>query len=238
MGKTISFYDSDFKEEGDSGLELAYALTVHKAQGSEFGVVFLVIPKSPLMVTRELLYTALTRQKDKVIVLIQGSATELHRFSSDSYSAIATRLSNLFGPPDQIEVGGKFLEKRLIHSTTRGELVRSKSEVIVANLLHANEIDYDYERELVIDGRPQAKYPDFTIEDEDSGETYYWEHLGMLGSPAYKRRWKEKQAWYVENGILPLEDGGGPNGALITSRDEINGGIDSAMIEKLIQATF
>ena len=126
-GTSFTFYDSDFKEESDAGLELAYALTVHKAQGSEFEKVLLVLPSSPIMVTRELLYTALTRQKNKVIVLLQGSATDLHRFSSDRYSAAACRLTNLFGPPRPIEFKGRFLEERLIHNTTRGELVRSKS---------------------------------------------------------------------------------------------------------------
>ena len=37
-----------------------------------------------------------------------------------------------------------------------------------------------------------VKYPDFTIEDDDTGTTYYWEHCGMLHDLAYKRRWEEK----------------------------------------------
>ena len=59
----IKFWKSDFDEEGEANLELAYALTVHKAQGSEFNTVLLVLPKSSRMITRELIYTALTRQK-------------------------------------------------------------------------------------------------------------------------------------------------------------------------------
>ena len=234
-GTSFTFYDSDFKEEGDSGLELAYALTVHKAQGSEFDKVLLVLPRSPIMVTRELLYTALTRQKDKVIVLLQGSATDLHRFSSERYSAAACRLTNLFGPPAPIEFKGRFLEERLIHNTTRGELVRSKSEVIIANLLHARNIDYEYEQQLIIDGVPQGKFPDFTIENDDAGVKYVWEHLGMLGDRSYERRWSEKEQWYRDNGIVPHEAGGGPNGTLVVTRDDPRGGIDSSSIDQLIQ---
>ncbi|MBA4019760.1 MAG: RNA helicase, partial [Pirellula sp.] len=55
----------DFAEEGDPALELAYALTVHKSQGSEFGTVFLLLPNPCRLLSRELLYTALTRQKDR-----------------------------------------------------------------------------------------------------------------------------------------------------------------------------
>ena len=234
-GTSFTFYDSDFKEESDAGLELAYALTVHKAQGSEFEKVLLVLPSSPIMVTRELLYTALTRQKKRVVVLLQGSATDLHRFSSDRYSAVACRLTNLFGRPRPIEFKGRFLEERLIHNTTRGELVRSKSEVIIANLLHARNIDYDYEQQLIVDGVPQDKFPDFTIEDDDTGVKYIWEHLGMLGDRSYERRWSEKEQWYRDKGILPHEEGGGRNGTLVVTRDDPRGGIDSSFINRLIE---
>jgi hypothetical protein len=54
VGRVIKFWGSDFDDEGDASLELAYALTVHKAQGSEFEVVLLVLPRSPQMLTREL----------------------------------------------------------------------------------------------------------------------------------------------------------------------------------------
>lgn len=237
-GIGFKYYDGDFKEEGEASLELAYALTVHKAQGSEFKTVFLVLPQSPLMMSRELLYTALTRQKEKVVVLLQGSATDLHRFSSERYSAAACRLTNLFGPPNPVEVKGVFLEERLIHNTTRGEPVRSKSEVIIANLLHAKGIEYDYEVELILHGEPQDKFPDFTIEDDNTGKIYYWEHLGMLGDRGYKQRWQEKEQWYRDHGILHQNDGGGPNGTLITTRDDPNGGIDSSYIDKLINEVF
>ena len=58
-------------------LELAYALTVHKSQGSEFGTVILVLPNPCRLLSRELLYTALTRQKDRIVILHQGPRTEL-----------------------------------------------------------------------------------------------------------------------------------------------------------------
>jgi hypothetical protein len=231
IGRTFKFWKSDFSEEGEASLDLAYALTVHRAQGSEFEVVFLVLPRSPLMLTRELLYTALTRQKRKVVVLHQGSATDLQKLSSDRFSASATRLTNLFGAPKPVKVGESFLEERLIHITSRGEAVRSKSEVIVANLLHAKGVAYHYEHPLEIDG--VTKYPDFTIEDDDTGVTYYWEHCGMLRDPAYRRRWEQKQAWYRTNGILPLAEGGGKKGTLIITEDKPDGSIDSAVIAKL-----
>ena len=239
-GTVFKYYPSDFSEEGTASIELAYALTIHKAQGSEFGTVLLILPRSPLMLSRELLYTALTRQLDNIVVFHQGSATELQKLSGERYSATATRNTNLFGPPNPVEVRAGtepvFLEDRLIHRTARGEAVRSKSEVIIANLLHAKGLDYHYESPLERNG--VTKYPDFTIEDDDTGVTYYWEHAGMMHDPGYRRRWASKQVWYRDHGILPLDQGGGPQGTLIFTEDQPTGGIDAAAINELVARVF
>jgi exodeoxyribonuclease V alpha subunit len=48
----------------------AWAMTVHKSQGSEFGEVVLVLPQQESrLLTRELIYTGLTRAKRRVTVL-------------------------------------------------------------------------------------------------------------------------------------------------------------------------
>ena len=72
---------------GDN-LALAYALTVHKAQGSEHDQILLLLPEQPLpLLTRELLYTALTRARQAVVicgsaeVLSTGTGTTLTRSS-------------------------------------------------------------------------------------------------------------------------------------------------------------
>jgi exodeoxyribonuclease V alpha subunit len=50
--------------------ELAWAVTVHKAQGSEYDAVALVLPAEPLpLTTRELVYTALTRARRGAVIL-------------------------------------------------------------------------------------------------------------------------------------------------------------------------
>lgn len=51
-------------------LDLAYAMTIHKSQGSEYPVVILVIPAgSPQLLTRNLLYTAVTRARERIILI-------------------------------------------------------------------------------------------------------------------------------------------------------------------------
>jgi hypothetical protein len=231
-GFKYDFTSRDFAEEGNAVLELAYALTVHKSQGSEFGTVILVLPNPCPLLSRELLYTALTRQKNRIVILHQGPRTELRKYSSDDRSETARRLTNLFLAPSPIEVDGRFFEEHLIHRTSRGEMVRSKSEVIIANALASRGVDYAYERPLTIGG--VTKYPDFTIEDMESGRTIYWEHCGMLHVPSYRQRWDTKLAWYRSHSIHPHSDDSGTAGALIVTRDEPNGSIDSAKIAKLV----
>lgn len=236
IGHVVKFRSSEFSEERDADLELAYALTIHKAQGSEFKTVLLIIPESSHMLSRELIYTALTRQREKIVVLLQGTVQDLIRISSEEYSDSARRLTNLFAPPRPVSVGDIFLEDRLIHRTVRGEAVRSKSEVVIANLMHTKGIEYRYEEPLEIDG--VTKFPDFTIEDDNTGERYYWEHLGMLSDGEYLRRWNEKLKWLNRHGIAPREEGGGTQGTLIVTRDSDDGGIDSEAISKLIDDVF
>jgi len=60
LGYKFGFGGTDFGDEGEAPLELAYASTIHKAQGSEFGMTFIVIPNPCRLLSRELLYTALT----------------------------------------------------------------------------------------------------------------------------------------------------------------------------------
>ena len=230
------FTAKDFGEEANPALELAYALTVHKSQGSEFGTVILVLPNPCRLLSRELLYTALTRQKNRIIILHQGARSELRKYSSDDRSETARRLTNLFEAPSPIYIDGRFFEENLIHRTARGEMVRSKSEVIIADRLSALKVEYIYEHPLTLN--EVTKYPDFTIEDVESGRTFYWEHCGMLHVPSYRNRWEQKLDWYRRNGIFPHEEGDGENGTLIVTRESERGGISSQDIERIIRSVI
>ena len=215
-------------DDGDADLELAYALTVHKSQGSEFGKAILVLGEPGGLLSKELLYTAITRQKDKLVILYNDAAYRLRDYASVSCSEVARRFTCLFEAPNIVEYKQKYYEQSLIHRTLKGDLVRSKSEVIIANMLHEAGIEYEYEKELDL-GEDGIRIPDFTIEDAESGLCFYWEHCGMLGDAAYNKHWQEKQALYKKHGIVEGEN-------LIVSRDSLNGGIDSAEIKRLIDA--
>ncbi|MBK8179271.1 MAG: ATP-binding domain-containing protein [Planctomycetes bacterium] len=68
-----------------------------KAQGSEFKKVFVVLPKNCRLLSRELLYTALTRSREQMILLIEGKdASVLFDLTRPERSETARRNTNLF----------------------------------------------------------------------------------------------------------------------------------------------
>ncbi len=82
-------------------LELAYAITVHKSQGSEFPVV--IMPMTwfpPMLATRNLLYTGVTRGKKAVVMV--GSENKMHAMVDNNritqrHSGLGVRLKMLMG---------------------------------------------------------------------------------------------------------------------------------------------
>jgi exodeoxyribonuclease V alpha subunit len=75
--------------------ETALAMTVHKAQGSEFGEVLVLLPEQPVRVmSRELLYTAVTRARERVTLAGPGAVIEAACVTpTRRYSGLQDRLA-------------------------------------------------------------------------------------------------------------------------------------------------
>ena len=216
--------------DGECPLELAYALTVHKAQGSQFDIVFVVVPDkgSGPWLSRELIYTALTRAREQLVLLVQGDdASRLYWHSLPSASETARRNTNLFALAVRVGEANYPYARNLIHRTLRGQLVRSKSELVIANILENMDIPYKYEDVFLGEIEPGRRLPDFTLATAD-GSRILWEHLGMLTQPEYVRGWEEKRAWYARNGYTE-----GVN--LFTTRDDERGGLDSRRVQQVAE---
>ena len=234
LGHKYGFSRGEFGDEGQNPpIELAYCLTVHKTQGSEFDLTFVVLTHPCWLLSRELLYTALTRHRDRLVILHQGPIDRYRRHVGEEHSAIVGRVTNLFLDPLPREVTfegrSKYLEEGLIHRTERGDLVRSKSELVIADKLYARGIDYAYEQPLILPG-DRTRYPDFTIIDGARGVTYYWEHLGLLHDPGYRARWERKRAEYFDAGIRPPDHDADSDRILIETHDDPGGSLDAAKI--------
>ena len=94
----------------------------------------------------------------------------------------------------------KFPE-HLVHKTSSGIDVRSKSEAMIALFLHTNRIPFRYECALNVGG--VVLYPDFTIMHPKTSKIYYWEHFGLMDDPAYVKNVGSKLQLYMTNGIIP-----------------------------------
>ena len=224
---TFGYFAQSTISEQEANIELAYTITVHKSQGSDFDYVFLIIPKTGRIISRELIYTALTRAKRKLILLIEGDSPHwIINLSKPQYSETSKRNTHIFFPAIRSAKANVPYVEGLIHKTKKeGLLVRSKSEVIIANELETRNIDFEYEREYTGNAN-QKRLPDFTFIDA-AGETIILEHLGMLFVPSYKSEWEKKLKFYEANGFKLNEN------LFITTESEI-GAIDMKEIEAVL----
>ena len=69
-------YPLNWSKMDPEDFEAAYAISVHKAQGSEFDEVFVVIPERRGLLSRELVYTAMTRSKGAFTLFVQRTPRE------------------------------------------------------------------------------------------------------------------------------------------------------------------
>lgn len=98
------------------------------------------------------------------------------------------------------------------HMTDHGELVASKSEEIIANMLFAQGITYEYERPMQMGD--QKVIPDFLLW-MPNGEKIIWEHAGLMDNKEYADKFEKKLSIYEKAGytrtknlIVTWEDNG------------------------------
>ena len=188
------------EQKPQDNLELAYAISVHKSQGSEFDYVYIVIPKRDShLLSMELLYTAITRAQKKVTIFLQEDIGTLSSLGHIEKSAVRRINSSVFKfvplPEELLYIQNWYADEKKL-ATLSKYFVRSKSEVIIANMLVQEEVPFVYEEPLFApDGT--MFLPDFTVKFR--GETYYWEHVGRLDLPDYRAHWEIKEKWYEKH---------------------------------------
>ena len=86
--------------------------------------------------------------------------------------------------------------------TEKDEKVRSKSELLIANMLEKENVPYRYEYPVLLKGFGTV-YPDFTVLNVRLRKEYYWEHQGMMDNPEYADKAIRKIETYAGCGIFP-----------------------------------
>jgi len=121
-----------------------------------------------------------------------------------------------------------FDPKRHIHETACGELVRSKSEAMIANALWHFDIPFNYEELFpYLSSSGNRIFPDFTIHCPD-GTVIIWEHWGLLDKVDYCSRNAEKLYDFNQHNYVI-----GKN--LIITQDDINGNCGTELIYHIIE---
>lgn len=114
--------------------------------------------------------------------------------------------------------------------TARGEIVRSKSEKIIADKLNSMGIPYRYEYPLKLQGYGIV-YPDFTILDVSGRKEIYMEHLGMMDHPEYCEKAIAKLQNYASHGIFPGK-------SLLLTFETRNRPLNMEFVEQLLKEFF
>ena len=100
-------------------------------------------------------------------------------------------------PYEEKEISGVLT----VYETKRGERVRSKSELNIANALAAKGIPYKYECPLILKNGTKL-HPDFTVLNVKKRKQIYWEHRGMMDDKDYATRSVLRIKTYMKNGIV------------------------------------
>ena len=114
--------------------------------------------------------------------------------------------------------------------TDRGEKVRSKSEVLIANTLNRHKIPYRYEAPLYLNGIGIV-HPDFAILQCHTRREFYWEHLGMLDDREYRDSAMDRVNLYQKNGYYPGE-------SLIITHETLHRPLDLRLVNQLVEHYF
>jgi len=113
-----------------------------------------------------------------------------------------------------------------LYKTNRGEMVRSKSEKIIADALNKYSVPYRYEPMLELGYN--TVYPDFVALNTRTKKTIYWEHLGILSDLEYATKNFKKIQAYEKYGYLQGRD-------LIITMEFKETPIDIKLIEEKIR---
>ena len=176
----------------EENFDLAYTITVHKSQGSDFKNVFLIISDKMTLLSRELIYTALTRSKNRLFLFVKDSKENILE-KARHISHLLNRRTAIFEKPESKPNGS--------YEPEAGQIVKSKIEFIIYKALINSELNFKYEETLKLKHLNYAIHPDFTIKTND-GRTMYWEHLGMLDVRKYYMDWMRRKEDYRKAGLL------------------------------------
>ena len=119
--------------------------------------------------------------------------------------------------------------EQLRHPCLSGHMVRSKSEVLIAQSLFTHQIPFRYECSLKLG--EVTVFPDFTLRHPESGNFFIWEHFGKMDYAPYAQNAFQKMQLYNSFGYVPTIN-------LITTYETKEHPLTTKAIEHVIQQYF
>lgn len=205
-----------------------------------------IIPKNDINLVKQL------AQKNYLEAVLKTSSSEaaflnqvIENYPDLTSEAVYSRLSDerkqlvrpILLPDDQYiaewqskpYITKPFRNDAPVYITMRGERVRSKSEMIIADRLYANNIPYRYECPLILNGI--LIHPDFTILRIPDRKELYLEHCGRIGDEDYSDDFVDRINLYSDNGIVVGD-------RLFLTFETVNKPLDVRTIDRLISGVF
>ena len=126
-------------------------------------------------------------------------------------------------------IGKPFKDDAPVYKTIKGERVRSKSEVMIADRMFFRGVPYKYECPIMIEG--QVIHPDFTMKRMSDNKLIYHEHCGRMDDPEYVNDLVERVNLYNQAGIMQ-------GNRLTFSFETADKPLDNRVIDRLIDEFF
>lgn len=147
------------------------------------------------------------------------------------WESIEQKINNFFA--EEYEAGTFEEENTTEFFTTKGERVRSKSELLIAEHLNRYDVPYRYEKplKLKLQNRIIVCRPDFTVLNKTTAKLYIYEHLGRMDDIEYVIKNMRKLDLYEKNGFLL-----GKN--LIITHETSTSPLNTSVVDSYIESFF
>lgn len=159
-----------------------YLTKVLKAMERELAFINLVLARAPKERPEEVYGKLIPARKKYVTPVLLDDEEYARRWQAEPYN------ENPYEPGEKV------------FATKRGEMVRSKSEAMIADSYYDMGIPYKYDYPVKVQNG-KTKYVDFLVLDMRRRQVYYHEHLGLLDDPSYVKKNMIKLREYRAVGI-------------------------------------
>ena len=192
-------------------IQKEYTEDVVNAEWKELDLLRKVIARYPVLCAEDLYDQLPCDRKKYVEPIILGEDIQVEKWINAPYDRPGFKTDS----PEFISL--------------KGDRVRSKSEMIIADRLWANGIPYKYECPLLVGN--EIIHPDFSILRRSDKKIVYHEHCGMVDNPEYSKNMVNRINAYNSKGIY-LGD------RLFISMETSDIPLDVRIIDNLIRTKF